>query len=133
MILLDTHVLVWLDFGLNDLGAECLERINRATAAGELAVSAISFWEVAMLAQEKRVELPEPAMTWRSTLLGAGLVEIPVTGAIGVTATELANFHSDPADRMICATAQLHNATLVTADASILGWNGQLAVQDARV
>ncbi len=132
MILLDTHVLVWLDFGLNEMGAESLERINRATAAGELAVSAISFWEVAMLARKKRLQLPEPAMTWRSSLLSAGLVEIPVTGAIGVAATELTDFHPDPADRMICATAQLHQATLVTADTAILEW-GRLSVQDARV
>ena len=132
MILLDTHVLLWLDFGLNELGTESLELINRATAAGELAVSAISFWEAAMLASKGRLELPEPAMTWRSTLLAAGLVEIPVTGAIGVAATELADFHPDPADRMICATAQQYDATLVTADTGILGWKGRLAVHDAR-
>lgn len=132
MILLDTHVLVWLDFGLSEMGMESLELINRATAAGELAVSAISFWETAMLAKKGRLELPEPAMAWRSTLLSAGLVEIPVTGAIGVAATELRDFHPDPADRMICASAQLHNATLVTADKAVLDWDGRLTIQDAR-
>ncbi len=62
---------------------------------------------------------------WRRDLLAQGLVEIPVTGAIAVRASQLADMHGDPADRIIVATA-LEGHQLVTADQRILEWPGQL-------
>lgn len=59
-------------------------------------------------------------------MLREGLREIPVDGDIGIRATELANFHRDPADRLIVATA-LGGHQLVTADRRILDWPGPLA------
>lgn len=132
MILLDTHVLIWTDFGLAELGRRALSAINEASAAGSLAVSAISFWEASMLSVKRRVALPEAPMQWRRTLLEAGLVELPVTGDIGIQATQLQAFHPDPADRLICATALHRGATLLTADEAILAWEGPLMRMDAR-
>jgi PIN domain nuclease of toxin-antitoxin system len=54
MILLDTHVLIWLDQGSPRLGAKTLKRINTAFKAGRLAASAIIFWEAAMLVNKQR-------------------------------------------------------------------------------
>ena len=63
MILLDTHVLLWLRLGERELGARARVEIDRAwqsgEQSGEVAVSEISFWEVAMLKAKGRIRLPE--------------------------------------------------------------------------
>ena len=133
MILLDTHVLIWADFGLSNLGARALAAIADAGTAGTVAVSAISFWEAAMLAAKGRIALPVATRQWRRALLETGLIELPVNGDIGIQATELAGLHPDPADRLICATALHAGATLVTADTALLGWDGPMQRMDARV
>ena len=68
---------------------------------------------------------------WRRDLLEQGLVELPVDGEIAARAGLLADLHSDPADRLIVATA-LEGHKLITADQRILGWSGQLDSLDAR-
>jgi PIN domain nuclease of toxin-antitoxin system len=123
MILLDTHVLIWLDEGNSRLGPEALIQINAEFTAGNLAVSAISFWEIAMLVRKKRLEMRIETDVWRKELLENGLHEIPLGGAIAIRAAELPDFHGDPADRLIVATALQTSATLATADQKILAWN----------
>ena len=130
-MLLDTHVFVWLDAGSDKLGKQARQAIEAAFEAGSLAVSAISFWELAMLQQRGRIALP-PIRTWREELLDMGLREIAVDGEIGLAAAELQDFHPDPADRLIVATAISQDAVLVSADARILEWRGTLARVDAR-
>jgi PIN domain nuclease of toxin-antitoxin system len=58
--------------------------------------------------------------------------EWPVTGEVGMAAAALLEFHADPADRFITATALLYGATLVTADDQILAWLGTLQRHNAR-
>ena len=58
-------------------------------------------------------------------------MEIPVDGEIGIRANSLAGFHSDPADRIIVASA-LQGHRLLTADDRILTWSGSLDRLDAR-
>ncbi len=132
MILLDTHTLVWLTEGMADLGLRARAAADRALGEQGLAVSAISFWEIAMLAQKGRLRLVQPPDPWRAELLESGLLEVPANGEIGMTATILPDLHPDPADRIIVATAALHRATLVTADRRLLEWTGELARLDAR-
>lgn len=132
MILLDTHVLIWADFGAPDLGERALATLAEASAAGTVAVSAISFWEAAMLAAEGRIALPVAPQQWRRALLETGLIELPVSGDIGIEATAFARLHPDPADRLICATALHVGATLLTADTALLAWEAPLPRLDAR-
>ncbi len=132
LTLLDTHAMVWLAEGLPDLGSEARAAADRALADDRLAVSAISFWEVAMLQGKNRLELSQPLEAWREELLALGLVEVPLTGDAGIAAATLPDFHSDPADRLIVATASLLRAELVTADDRILGWIGPLRRRNAR-
>jgi PIN domain nuclease of toxin-antitoxin system len=131
LILLDTHALLWLDSGDRRLGSKARRATERALAAGDLAVSAITFWEVAMLILRRRISLAAPPTAWRSELLASGLVEIGVSGEIGIMAASLDDLPGDPADRLIAATAALNQATLLTADRDLLGWSGHLARQDA--
>jgi PIN domain nuclease of toxin-antitoxin system len=133
LILFDTHALLWLDRDDPALGATADRLAEEALARGALAVSAISFWEIALLRSKDRVELDVALEVWRRDLLGNGLVEWPVSGVIGIAAVELDDLHGDPADRIIVATALHHGATLVTADQRLLAWRGRLDRLDARV
>ncbi len=132
MILLDTHVLIWLDSADPRLGVEARATFDEAHRAGELGVSAISFWETAMLIEKGRVELAIPVHAWRQDLLSAGVREIVVDGGIGIAAAALQEFHGDPADRLITSTALLRGDRLLTADQKILDWPGSVLRQDAR-
>ncbi|RPJ80344.1 MAG: type II toxin-antitoxin system VapC family toxin [Acidobacteria bacterium] len=132
MIVVDTHALVWLIQGDEKLGRGARRLADQAFRESSLAVSAISFWEVAMLQKKNRLQLVQPAGVWRQQVLDIGVTEIPVTGDIGIAAAELTDFRSDPADRIIAATASLNRATLLTADDQILEWAGALRRHDAR-
>lgn len=118
--MLDTHVLLWLDAASPRLGARAIKVIEAAHYAGEVMVSSISFWEIGTLLRKGRLELEMDLAAWRSDLLEQGVVELPVTGEIGIRAAALLEFGGDPADRLIAATALQHGLTLMTADKAIL-------------
>ena len=130
MILLDTHVLLWFRFGHARLGRESRRAVENAWRTGQAGVSAISFWEISLLLAKRRITMLQDIGAWRQRLFRDGLQEFPVAGEIGIRATELADFHADPADRLIVATA-LDDHRLVTADRRILGWLGPLSRQCA--
>ena len=126
MILLDTHALLWSRMGDHRLGDEARGVIERAWTAGEVAISAISFWELARLQHKGRINIETGIGDWRRSLMSKGLIEIAVTGDIGVRAAALADFHKDSADRLIVATALAGGHQLVTSDRKILDWSGPL-------
>lgn len=132
MILIDTHVLIWLDEGAGNLGEESRSRIDQAMQERKLKISAISFWEIAMLVQKKRLQIQMDLEAWRLNLLEQGLSEIPIDGTIALRAGQLRDFHGDPADRIIVAAALETSATLITADEKILTWTKPLRTFDAR-
>ncbi len=129
--MLDTHALLWMDRNDPMLGPQARALIENTWRSDVVAVSAISFWETALLADRGRIVLPVSAEAWRLDLLQAGLREIAVDGRVSLLATRLEGLHRDPADRFIVATSLQLGATLVTADRQILGWNGALPRQDA--
>ena len=130
--LLDTHALVWLVAHPDRLGRQALKLAKAAQEQGCLYVSAISFWEIAILAEAGVLRLKSKPEKWRAEALGLGLMEIELSGSIAIRATELMDFHQDPADRFIAATAAELGATLVTADAVLLEWRSKVKRQDAR-
>jgi len=105
--------------------------VQAAFAEDRLWVSAISAWEVALLVQRGRLELRLPVREWiaRSEALG-GLRFLPIDTAIGVRAAELDGLHTDPADRMIVASAELLAALLVTQDERLQQYAGVSALWD---
>ena len=127
MILMDTHVLVWLDEANARLGVKAVEYIDVAFHSGELAVAAISFWEIGMLIRKGRIQMDMDLSIWRNDLLNQGLLELPMTGDIGIRAAEFKDFHGDPADRLIAATALQNSASLLTADEKLL--SNKLAIK----
>jgi PIN domain nuclease of toxin-antitoxin system len=133
IVVMDTHTLVWLTEGNKKLGKQAKNLIHQALNEQKLFVSAISFWEVALLCQKQRIDLAIPVSDWRHQLLTNGLQEVPLTGEIAVLSTQLSDFHADPADRFITATALSYDAMLITADLLILNWNGQLQRHNAKL
>ena len=115
VILLDTQVLLWMLWGDTQLGRQARESVELGLREQTAAVSAMSFWEVAMLQEKGRVALLVDVSSWREGLIRDGLVEIPINGEIAIRANQLPGFHSDPADRLIAATALLGDHTLITS------------------
>jgi PIN domain nuclease of toxin-antitoxin system len=132
VILLDTHVLVWLDTGARQLGPLAQRAVDAARSAAMLWVSAVTFWEVALHVRKGRIELALPPQQWRLDILATEVGEIELDGAMAVDAATLPGFPPDPADRMIVPTARAAGASLGTADAAILAWQGELARLDTR-
>lgn len=130
MILLDTHVLVWLDQDNHNLGPKCRRAIDDALADDDLAVAAISFWEVAMLVAKQRLAIDMALHHWRRDLIAGGIRELPLDGRVGLLAAGL-ELHRDPADRFIAATATINEATLATADQRLLAWKTNIERLDA--
>jgi PIN domain nuclease of toxin-antitoxin system len=122
VILLDTHVLVHYAHGSKKVGKRALATIERALGRDELFMSALSFWEIAMLAAKGRLELEVTVAAFRLATLGRGIVELPIDGEIAIAAGELPAVHGDPADRLIVAVAMVRGLTLMTADEVLLQW-----------
>jgi len=131
-VILDTHTLIWVDRSDPNLGTTTLNLVENTWRNGMVAVSAISFWEVAMLVDRKRIVLPVPVNQWRMDWLQSGLVEIPIDGKIGLLSCQLEDFLKDPADRFIVSTAMTQKVPLLTADQKILEWEGDLECFDCR-
>jgi PIN domain nuclease of toxin-antitoxin system len=131
VILLDTHVAIWMIGDERMLGAQSRKIIQSAREENKLAISAISFWEIALLVAKDRLELRGEASQLRKDLSTSGVVELSVTGDIAIGAVELANLHADPADRFIAATAVAHDALLMTADSRLLRWRHSVRRQNA--
>ena len=132
-VLLDTNALIWTLQDQAELGRRSRGEIEQALRDGQLLVSAVSFWEVAMLISKQRLTLDRSPSRWRLDALRAGVVEVPLDGELAVDSVNLTALHSDPMDRIIVATAIKLRATLLTSDRSLLVWQGPLARLDARV
>jgi PIN domain nuclease of toxin-antitoxin system len=130
VILLDTHVIIWLTTDDPALGRQSRALYEQARESGEVAVSAISFWELAMLVAKGRLGSTTSSAQHRMKILDAGAQELPLTGNVGILAAGL-DLHGDPADRFIVATAIAHEATLLTADKALLRWRHKLPRQNA--
>jgi PIN domain nuclease of toxin-antitoxin system len=132
-LLLDTHILLWIDQGDPRIGQSTRAAITTAVTRGEAFVCPISFWEVGMLVAKRRLALTNTLTAWRANLLRAGYRERPIDGHDTVRTASLPNMHGDPADRLLIAVAINAALTLVTADAKLLGWQGDIARMDGRM
>ena len=132
MILLDTHALVWVVTKDRKLGRKAQRVISKQWDLNQVAVSAISFWEVGMLRARGRLQFDSSVGAWREELIAAGIIELPLDGHVCVRSLDLAELSEDPADRFIVATALVHNATLLTADEQLLRWKHSLPRIDAQ-
>jgi len=134
-MLVDTHVLIWAVQDDARLGKRARRAMDAAADAEALHVSAITPWEIAMLAHKGRVTLGKEAGAWIDEALGLPGVRLtPLLPSIAVDSVRLpGDALGDPADRIIIASARHVGVPLLTADRAILryGAAGYVAVQDA--
>lgn len=125
-LLLDTHVWLWLASGTREkLKPATRKTLEQASVSSPLLVSIISVWEVALLESKKRLRLPMSVNEWVKRAL-----DRPDIRLIGLAhATTVidgcrlpGDFHPDPADCLLVATARRENAVIVTQGRKILDY-----------
>lgn len=118
-VLVDTHALLWWQAQPDQTRPEriSIPAWERITAASCVLVSPISCWEVGMLVGKKRIRLDRPTAAWIRDVLAADSIGVAeLTPRIAAAAAELADFHGDPADRFLYATARLLDVPLLSQD-----------------
>ena len=119
MILLDTHVLIWLANEPSKLSRRASETIQAASQTGGLAISAITLWELAWLATHGRLDITGTADAFVEEITSRTAIR-PITPRVAVLANQLpSTYSSDPCDRLIGATALAEGIALVTKDKTI--------------
>lgn len=123
LLLLDTHIWYWLILGDEKLkSSKILALIEQGARASNIKVSAISVWEIGMLEAKGKIRLTTSCLEWVEQGLSAPGVSLePLSVEVAIESSRLpGNFHGDPADRIIVATARHLGATLITQDTKIL-------------
>ena len=124
MIFLDTHVWWWSLTEPENLSKTAIKTI-RQTNTDHRMISSISIWEFAMMVIKKRISLKMPAAKWLSRAINeTGLGVIEISPEIAIDACSLpGQFHKDPTDRLIVATARVNNLRLLTKDQKMLEYS----------
>jgi len=123
-ILLDTHIFVWMITEQEQLSEKVHSLIEQYISGRRILISAITVWEIAMLVQKNRLQFSLPIKEWvEKAITTPGVTVIPLSVNILLESCLLpGTFHSDPADRMIVATARIENAAILTRDQLILDY-----------
>lgn len=126
-LLLDTHVFIWLMNGDSTLPTKIRKTIRESLLSANVYIQAISCWEIAMLESKKRIVLTKPCLDWIQTALTQSAIQIiPLSAEVSVESCQLPDgFHEDPADRIIVASARLHDLTLITRDKRIHAYSNK--------
>lgn len=134
MLLLDTNALLWVLQDNPRISPAVRSMVVEAWTVGSVAVSVVTFWEIAVLVDKQKLVLGCDPARWRMDRISDGLRELPLYGSEAVRAVALGHegFHKDPADRFIVATALVGGHTLLTTDRRILAWDGGLHCIDVR-
>ena len=127
MILLDTQIWLWLALGIHRIRPAQITAIMEARSRRDaIGVSIISCWEIAKSVELGRVDLNDGSPDWNlakwfdDAIPNTGVEILDLTLAVAIQATSLpGNFHKDPFDQMIVATAIINNCPLVTSDSLI--------------
>lgn len=123
MLLLDTHAFVWLASDTNKLSDAAKAAIQKES--GSLFISGITGLEITLASKRNRLILPvDPNIFIRKAMLQHGIRQIPVTVEIGSISFSLPDIHNDPFDRIIIATAQFHESSIVSKDSIIQQYPG---------
>lgn len=125
VLLLDTHVWVWLINGDEELkSSRAVPLIEDAGKRDAVKVSIMSVWEVGMLVAGERLDLRMDVYEWVHKALAApGVSLAPLSREIALESSQLpGSFHGDPVDRILVASARNSNAAIVTRDRRILSY-----------
>jgi PIN domain nuclease of toxin-antitoxin system len=123
VILLDTHAWIWHLADRSALSEEARNAIDReyqfhqSDQNGQIAISAISVWELFTLVKKRRLELTVPPAAFvTNTRRDPAMTFVPIDESIARRSVELVDVHQDPADRFILSTAIEMGWPLVSRD-----------------
>jgi PIN domain nuclease of toxin-antitoxin system len=126
VLLPDTHVWLWLAFGApGKIPPHVVSEFDESNASSPLWISIISVWEVALLESEGRLRLPMSVEAWMREALSPPtlrLLELDAPQAVIDSCNLPGQFHADPADRLLVASARHLDAHLVTHDQKIIDY-----------
>ncbi|MBN1671759.1 MAG: type II toxin-antitoxin system VapC family toxin [Kiritimatiellae bacterium] len=127
MLLLDTHAFVWLASDLKKLPARARQAVR--ANAGALFLSSISGLEIGILVKRERLTLPvAPDLFIGRALEQHAVQELPVTWEAAYASSRLPDIHNDPFDRIIVATAHIHDMPILSKDRAIRQYPGTTVV-----
>jgi len=131
-ILLDTHAALWLMNG-EMLSPDLVKKIQSAADKDALYISPITAWEIATLVRKGRIALTMSPANWFAQMIGKGVALADMAPDTLIASVFLPGEPpSDPADRIIIATARDESLTLVTRDDKILQYGQQGHVRISR-
>jgi PIN domain nuclease of toxin-antitoxin system len=125
MLVIDTHVLLWWVSDDKSLSINAASAIKNTLDSGsKVIISCISAWEISMLIEKERLVLTMDIESWFDQIAQIeGIRFVPIDNEIAIKSTMLpGEFHKDPADRMIVATARKLAIPLITADEKIINY-----------
>jgi PIN domain nuclease of toxin-antitoxin system len=100
------------------------QEVRTASVAGGILVSPVSAWEIGLLSARKRVPFrPDPKSWFQMFMAYPGVRLTPLTPDIAIESSDLPQpLHSDPADRLLIATARALQIPIMTRDSRILSY-----------
>ena len=131
-VLLDTHIWIWSQESPEKLGRKTNRLILNPKTT--LYVSTISTLEIARLISIGTIQITGSLLSWITDTLDLLMGEtVSISHEIATEAYKLpSGFHKDPADRILAATARIHELVLLTADDRILAYP-HVRTEDARL
>lgn len=118
-LLLDTHIFLWSLLEPQRLGKEAAAVLE--DPQNTLWLSPVSVWECLILAEKGRITLQDAPASWiKRVFAEIPFNEAPLNFSVAIQSRLINLPHQDPADHFIVATSQVHDLTLITADARLL-------------
>ncbi len=120
-LLLDTHAWLWL-MEEGEMNAASFQLCRDAARQNLLLLSPISLWEIGLKASHGKLEIPAPVREWLRSAVSKSRVNLARFDLdVACESSELpAEFHGDPADRIIAATCRMNSYTFLTRDTTLL-------------
>jgi PIN domain nuclease of toxin-antitoxin system len=113
-LLIDTHILLWLNSGQENLTSDQMAVLSDPT--NEVFVSAVTVWEIVVKRAKGLIRFDGRI---ESMVESQGFQHLPVSAAHAEGIAELPMYHRDPFDRMLIAQSRIEQMTLITSDAAI--------------
>jgi PIN domain nuclease of toxin-antitoxin system len=96
--------------------AETQADLDRRVQSGELWVSAVCFWELALLARKGRLAIADMPKWKEQVCLGSGIAAVDPSADDMIASTLLPDLHKDPFDRLLVAQARRRKSGVITRD-----------------